>query len=90
MSYATTKQQLMYLTIIFFYKISELLMRELYYHPDCLANILCFHDLAEKKLVTFDANNNEFLVKIQNKEYKFKPKGKLYVYNARPKKETIA
>ena len=68
MSYATTKQQLMYLTIIFFYKISELLMRELYYHPDCLANILCFHDLAEKKLVTFDAENNEFVVKIKKKD----------------------
>ena len=24
---------------------------EVYYHPDCLANILCFHDLAEQKLV---------------------------------------
>jgi len=41
-----------------------------------LANILCFHELAEKKLVTFDAENNEFVVNIKNKEYEFKPKGK--------------
>ena len=63
---------------------------KVYYHPDCLANILCFHDLAEKKLVTFDGNNNEFVVNIKNKEYKFKPKGKLYVYNARPNKRNYS
>ena len=37
---------------------------EVYYHPDCLANILCFHDLAEQKLVRFDENKNIFIVNI--------------------------
>ena len=39
---------------------------KVYHHPDGLANILCFHDQAEKKLVTFDEVNNEFVVKIKN------------------------
>ena len=62
---------------------------EVYYHPDCLANILCFHDLAEQKLVRFDENKNMFIVNINEKEYKFIPKGKLYVYNARPNKRKL-
>ena len=37
---------------------------EVYYHPDCLANILYFHDLAEQKLVKFDENQNIFIVNI--------------------------
>jgi len=30
------------------------------------------------------------VVKINNKEYKFKPKGKLYVYNAKPNKQNYS
>ena len=40
---------------------------KVYYHPDCLANILCFHDLAEKKLVTFDAENMSSWLKLKIK-----------------------
>ena len=50
---------------------------EVYYHPDCLPNILCFHDLAEQKLVRFDENKNMFIVNINEKEYKFIPKRKI-------------
>jgi len=51
---------------------------------------ILFHDLAEKKLVTFDEENNEFVVKIKNNEYKFKPKDKQYVHNAKPNKRNLS
>ena len=57
-----------------------------YYHPSCVANILCFHDLAIKKLVRYDDENNKFIVSMNGKEYEFIPKGKLYVYNSRNNK----
>ena len=54
-----------------------------YYSPDCMANILCFHDLASKELISFDKERNLFKVKLFGKDCNFVPKGKLYVYNAR-------
>ena len=48
-----------------------------------MANILCFHDLASKELISFDKTRNVFKVKLFGKDCNFVPKGKLYVYNAR-------
>ena len=55
-----------------------------YYNPNCIANILCFHDLAKKNMIKFDDESNIFNVKIFGKVCSFIPKDKLYVYNARP------
>ena len=56
---------------------------KVYYNPDCIANILCFHDLAQKNMISFDKKNNTFIVKIFGRDCSFIPKEKLYVYNAR-------
>ena len=56
---------------------------KVYYYPDCIANILCFHDLAQKNMISFDKKNNTFIVKIFGRDCSFIPKEKLYVYNAR-------
>ena len=55
---------------------------EVYYHPDALANILCFHDLARRYHVTYDSNVlDAFIVTTDVRTLVFEPKGKLYVYN---------
>jgi hypothetical protein len=59
---------------------------KVYYNPDCIANILCFHDLAKKNMISFDKHRNIFIVKLFGKDCYFVPKDKLYVYNARSNK----
>ena len=53
-----------------------------YYHPDSLANILCFFDLAKEFDVSFNRMKNRFEVGVDEKVLFFEPKGKLYVCNA--------
>jgi hypothetical protein len=54
-----------------------------YYHPNSLANILFFHDLATNKQLVYDSTNYMFIVEIDGKVMTFTSKGKLYVSNAR-------
>ena len=37
---------------------------EVYFNPDCIANILCHHDLAKNKMIKFDHKKNIFIVKL--------------------------
>ena len=54
-----------------------------FYHPDSIANILCFHDLQSKHDVEFNKKSNCFNVNGPDGQvWKFKPQGKLYVYDA--------
>ena len=48
-----------------------------YFHPDSIANILCFYDLASKKMITYDDLRNEFVITAGEIKAYFKPKGKL-------------
>ena len=50
-----------------------------YYSPDCIANILCFHDLAHKNMISFDNKRNIFVVKLFETECNFVPEDKMYV-----------
>jgi hypothetical protein len=56
---------------------------EVYFHPESIANILCFHDLASKYKVRYDSNEDYFEVIINIKAIKFEVKGKLYIWNAK-------
>jgi uncharacterized protein Yka (UPF0111/DUF47 family) len=54
-----------------------------YYHPDSVANILCFYDLTKVYEVSFNSHENYFMVKGQTNEVlEFKPKGKMYICDA--------
>lgn len=53
---------------------------KVYFHPESLANILCFYHLANKKMITYDDQKYEFVVTAGEKKAFFKPIGKLYVY----------
>jgi hypothetical protein len=57
---------------------------EVYYNPECIANILCYHDLAKNKMIRFDHEANKFIVQLFGRTCNFVPKDKLYVYNGRP------
>lgn len=63
---------------------------EVYYHPEALANILCFHDLAKRYAVEFDAQKNQFKYHTPKGEAVFKAKGKVYVYNPIREQREIA
>ena len=41
---------------------------KVYFSLDCIANILCFHDLASKELISFDKERNVFKVKLFGKD----------------------
>ena len=56
---------------------------EVYYHPECLANILCFADLAKQYKVSYDsAIEDAFVVtRKDGSEFRFVPKNKMYRYD---------
>lgn len=57
---------------------------KVYYHPEAVANILSFHDLAKRFPVTFDSEKNCFIVITQDgKQIKFSPKGKHYCHETK-------
>jgi hypothetical protein len=53
---------------------------KVYYHPDCVANILSFFDIAENHDVSYNRRFNQFTVCIDDRSAIFKPFGKLYVW----------
>ena len=59
---------------------------EVYYDPECMTNILCYHDLAKNRMIKFDHEENIFIVKLFGQTCHFVPKDKLYVFNGRPTK----
>jgi hypothetical protein len=55
-----------------------------YYHPESVANILCFYDLNRRYGIHFDSIANQFNAITPNgSAMVFSPKGKLYVYSDR-------
>jgi len=49
---------------------------EVYYNPECIANILCYHDLAKNKMIKFDNEENLFFVNLFGRTCHFTPKDK--------------
>jgi hypothetical protein len=55
---------------------------DVYYHPGSIANILCYHDIAQKFKVEYVREENLFRVSLpRGVVWDFKPKNKLYVFN---------
>jgi hypothetical protein len=54
---------------------------EVYYHPESVANILSFHDLASKHDIKYHGEENLFRVTMPDRVWDFKPRNKLYVFN---------
>lgn len=52
-----------------------------YYHPDSVANLLCFSDVAKKGHVVYDNPNNQFVVTINGRTVVFRSKHKLYIWD---------
>lgn len=66
---------------------------EAYYHPESIANILCWYDLVERfKQASFDFKNNCFRVVLTptKKKLVFQAKHKLYVYSDKDVNEATA
>ncbi len=62
-----------------------------YYHPDSVANILCFYDLCQRYSVIFNNTLNQFEVTTDDgSTLIFQPKGKLYVHRAVTLKDATA
>jgi hypothetical protein len=52
---------------------------EVYWHPDCVANLLCFADMHKKYGVKF--SNNSFSFKAKGNQFNFHIDGKFYICN---------
>lgn len=58
-------------------------IKGVYYHSDCVANLLCFYDVNQQFGVTFDNDEFNVIMKDININLTFKPKGKLYICEAK-------
>lgn len=58
---------------------------EVYYHPNAVANILCFSDVTQRYNTRYAADKDMFVItnKINGKEIEFRSKNKLYAWNPR-------
>lgn len=56
---------------------------KVYYHPDAVANILCFYDVAKAYKVWYDDEEDLFMIqnKKSGKKIPFKNRNKLYIWN---------